>query len=100
MEGKALDIAAAGKTIVNLQGCHANNERSSDCGYCKGNPKKKNPGHLQWGITTPKLSVVDYQKLMDRGWRRCGQYSYKFDFEGSCCQPYTIRLDTTEFQIS
>jgi hypothetical protein len=46
MEGKAIDIAAAGKTIVNLQGCHPNNQRGNDCGYCKGNPKKKNPGHL------------------------------------------------------
>jgi hypothetical protein len=68
MESKAIDIAAVGKSIVNIQGCHANTERGNDCGYCK----KKNPGHLQWGITTPKLSVVDYQKLMDRGWRRCG----------------------------
>ena len=46
------------------------------------------------------MSVVDYQKLMDRGWRRCGAYYYKFDFEGSCCQPFTIRLDSTEFKIS
>jgi arginine-tRNA-protein transferase len=46
------------------------------------------------------MSVIDYQKLMDRGWRRCGTYYYKFDFENSCCQPYTIRLDTQEYQIS
>ncbi len=46
------------------------------------------------------MTTGDYQKLMDRGWRRCGAYFYKYDFEGSCCQPYTIRLDTTEFKIT
>jgi arginine-tRNA-protein transferase len=38
--------------------------------------------------------------MMDRGWRRCGCYVYKYDLEQSCCQPYTIRLDITEFEIS
>lgn len=46
------------------------------------------------------MKVDDYQKLMDRGWRRCGGYYYKNDFEQSCCQSYTIRLDATEYKIS
>ena len=46
------------------------------------------------------MTADDYQKLMDRGWRRCGEYYYKWDFEQSCCQPYTIRLDTKKFQAS
>ena len=46
------------------------------------------------------MSVVDYQKLMDRNWRRCGTYYYKGDFEKSCCQSYTIRLDASEYKIS
>lgn len=46
------------------------------------------------------MTVDVYQKLMDRGWRRCGKYMYKYDFESACCQPYTIRLDVNEFQIS
>ena len=88
-----------GKTIIDLNGCHTNlDNRGSHCGYCKG--QKPDPGHAQWGITSTKMSVIDYQKLMDRGWRRCGTYYYKFDFENSCCQPYTIRLDTQEYQIS
>lgn len=37
---------------------------------------------------------------MNRFWRRCGTYAYKYDLEASCCQPYPIRLDVTEFQIS
>ena len=38
--------------------------------------------------------------MMDRGWRRCGTYYYKLDFEKSCCQSYTIRLEADKFQIS
>ena len=71
---------------------------SETCGYC--NSKKENPGSATYGIGAPRLSVVDYQKMMDRGFRRCGNYVYKYDLEQSCCQPYTIRLDVTEFQIS
>ena len=88
----------AGKTIININSCHGNEDKGDHCGYCNG--KKPDVGHSQWGITSPKMSVADYQILMDRGWRRCGTFYYKFDFERSCCQPYTIKLDTTEYQIS
>ena len=87
-----------GKTVININGCHGNEDKEDTCGYCKGT--KGDQGACKWGITSHKMSVQDYQKLMDRGWRRCGGYYYKYDFEQSCCQPYTIRLDTTEYQIS
>lgn len=78
---------------------HLNEKSSSErCGYCKG--KKENPGSATWGIGSPRLSVDDYQKMMDRGWRRCGTYIYKYDLEKSCCQPYTIRLNVNEFEIT
>lgn len=51
----------------------------TDCGYCKG--KKENPGSATWGVGSPKLSTDDYQIMMDRGWRRCGTYIYKYDLE-------------------
>ena len=38
--------------------------------------------------------------MMDRGWRRCGTYYYKNDFESSCCQSYTIRLNVDDYKIS
>lgn len=74
---------------------HLNEKKEKECGYCKNN--KQNPGSASWGISSPRLSSKDYQVMMDRGWRRCGQYIYKYDLEKSCCQPYTIRLDVTEF---
>ncbi|CDW88491.1 arginyl-trna--protein transferase 1 [Stylonychia lemnae] len=87
-----------GKTIINLNGCHINENESGHCGYCGG--KKGSQGAVQWGLVSNKMTVQDYQKLMDRGWRRCGGYYYKYDFEKSCCQPFTIRLNASEYQIS
>eukprot|EP00347_Sterkiella_histriomuscorum_P012879 403366869 len=87
-----------GKTVININGCHGNDELDDHCGYCKGT--KNTTGGYKWGITSHKMTVQDYQKLMDRGWRRCGGYYYKYDFEKSCCQPYTIRLLASEYQIS
>ena len=86
------------KSYVNAARSHANDQLSSDCGYCDGSKGVK--GHKSWGITSPKMAVADYQKLMDRGWRRCGTYFYKWDNLQSCCRPYTIRLNTDEFVIS
>ena len=72
-----------GKTLIDFNGCHSNDSKSDHCGYCKG--RKPDPGSCSWGITSNKMTLDDYQKLMDRGWRRCGTYYYKHDFEKSCC---------------
>lgn len=77
---------------------HPNEKMGTDCGYCKG--KKPDPGSCTWGFGTPRLAVDDYQLMMDRGWRRCGTYVYKYDLEESCCQPYSIMLNVDEFQIT
>lgn len=37
------------------------------------------------------LNVHDYQSLIDRGWRRSGQYCYKPNNQQTCCPSYTIR---------
>ena len=44
-------------------------------------------------MTAVQLETRDYQKLIDRGWRRSGKILYKPNLEESCCPPYTIRLD-------
>ena len=74
-----------GRTYLNVGGCHTTEQGGSDsCGYCKGKDKQPK-GYKSWGITSTKMPVGDYQKLMDRGWRRCGQYYYKWDFLQACC---------------
>ena len=47
-----------GKTVIDLNSCHRNNHRRSNCNYCKGS--KGNPGHADWGIVSNRMSVVDY----------------------------------------
>ena len=46
------------------------------------------------------MTSADYEKLMWRGWRRCGTYYYKWDMEQSCCQPYTIRCSIDDYKIT
>jgi len=88
-----------GINVIDVNYMHqADKNEGSRCGYCKN--EKPNSGNASWGIGTPRLSAADYQLLMDRGWRRCGTYTYKFDLNKSCCQPFCIRLDVNEFEIS
>lgn len=46
------------------------------------------------------MSCEVYQKMIDRGWRRSGEYCYKPDLKRSCCPQYTIKLDALEFKPS
>ena len=96
---KNLGLVRHGSNIIDLQMMHLNKKSGGkDCGYCKG--KKEDPGSATWGVGAVRLSTKDYELMMDLGWRRCGTYTYKYDLEQSCCQPYTIRLDVSEFEIS
>jgi arginine-tRNA-protein transferase len=47
-----------------------------------------------------RLTVEDYQDLLDRGWRRSGSYVYKPKMETTCCPLYTIRCPAAEFSPS
>lgn len=38
--------------------------------------------------------------MIDRGWRRSGEWCYKPDLRTSCCPQYTIRLDALKFKPS
>lgn len=46
------------------------------------------------------MTVVDYQDLIDRGWRRSGKYCYKPTMDLTCCPQYTIRQDATNYRLS
>ncbi|XP_062511541.1 arginyl-tRNA--protein transferase 1-like [Corticium candelabrum] len=65
------------------------------CGYCK-NPN----GSFSRGMWAHRMTCQDYEDLIDRGWRRSGKYVYKPTMKKSCCPPYTIRCDSTEFRLS
>jgi len=65
------------------------------CGYCK--KEDTNFSHGMWGHT---LTTQDYQDLIDRGWRRSGQYCYKPTMSRTCCPLYTIKCDAMKFRAS
>ncbi|RAL36928.1 unnamed protein product [Cuscuta campestris] len=67
--------------------------RNSSCGYCKSG----GPTSASHGLMAIRLSVDDYQALLDRGWRRSGCYLYKPEMESTCCPSYTIRIKADDF---
>ncbi|KAG8238973.1 hypothetical protein J437_LFUL013955 [Ladona fulva] len=72
-----------------------NKESVGRCGYCNSrNTLYKND---MWAYY---LTSLDYQHLIDRGWRRSGRYMYKPINEKTCCPMYTIRCDVEKFRIS
>ncbi|XP_017125616.1 arginyl-tRNA--protein transferase 1 isoform X3 [Drosophila elegans] len=65
------------------------------CGYCGGTNCS-----LSHGMHAYRLDCQDYQDLIDRGWRRCGNYCYKLRNQETCCPCYTIKCDALEFKLS
>eukprot|EP01083_Nonionella_stella_P220904 789849_1 len=70
-------------------------DNSHRCGYCKSET-----GWHSYGHGMPKLSLEDYQALIDRGWRRSGTWCYVPYHDRMCCPNFTIRLDVREFRAS
>lgn len=66
----------------------------SRCGYCSLNNSSS------YGIACERMLVDDYEALMLKGWRRCGDYYYKPNLKSSCCKLNTIRLDVYEYQMN
>ncbi|XP_034107609.1 arginyl-tRNA--protein transferase 1 isoform X1 [Drosophila nasuta] len=69
--------------------------QTSKCGYCTGIECSKSHGMHAY-----RLSCDDYQELIDRGWRRCGNYCYKPRNDVTCCPCYTIKCDALEFKLT
>eukprot|EP00002_Diphylleia_rotans_P001276 TRINITY_DN10711_c0_g1_i3.p1 TRINITY_DN10711_c0_g1~~TRINITY_DN10711_c0_g1_i3.p1 ORF type:complete len:418 (+),score=70.67 TRINITY_DN10711_c0_g1_i3:50-1303(+) len=65
----------------------------SSCGYCH------NGSNPTLYISPLRLACIDYQDMMDRGFRRSGKIVYKL-LPGGCCTAHTIRLDAFSFQMT
>ncbi len=79
------------RSVTQLYG---GDEELGECGYCHS----KVPARRSWGMCCKQLTALDYQALIDLGWRRSGDYLYKQDNVVSCCCNYTIRLDVTKYR--
>ncbi|KAG8228892.1 hypothetical protein J437_LFUL007629 [Ladona fulva] len=65
------------------------------CGYCKTDASS-----ICEGMLALSLNVMDYQNLIDHGWRRSGRYVYKPINKKTCCPMYTIRCEISSFHLS
>ncbi|PVF91857.1 hypothetical protein CPB86DRAFT_745086 [Serendipita vermifera] len=77
----------------------AHGKRETTCGYC-GPPggRSEEATSVTVGATPSQLSCSVYQAMVDRNWRRAGQYTYKPLLSESCCPQYPIRLDALKFE--
>ena len=65
------------------------------CGYCGG--EKSSVTHGLWAHS---FTPGEYQKMIDRGWRRSGKYCYKPFMSQTCCPQYTIKLEANAFKTT
>ncbi|KAL1411670.1 Arginyl-tRNA--protein transferase 1 [Vanrija albida] len=73
----------------------------STCGYCSPpGQRSSRKSSRSYGMVAPSMSPSFYQGLIDRGWRRSGEYVYHPDMGDTCCPQYTIRLDAGAFVLS
>ena len=79
------------RSLVQLHGSH-----QSSCGYCHST----SPTRRSFGLTARRLRCDDYQAMIDRGWRRSGDYCYRVDNSAACCPNYAIRVDVHDFTPS
>ena len=52
------------------------------------------------GFTSTKLTVDDYEKMVNMGFTRCGTYCYIRDMAMSCCEPYSYRVDMDNYVLT
>ncbi|TPX59513.1 hypothetical protein PhCBS80983_g02385 [Powellomyces hirtus] len=69
---------------------------SSSCGYCHSSSSTS----VCTGAWAYELTAPHYQTLVDRGWRRSGQYCYRPALTETCCPALTIRCDVGQFVAS
>ena len=70
---------------------------ATPCGYCNSAASDTSVCH---GVWARRLAVVDYQALLDRGWRRSGNFLYTTDNPATCCPAYAVRLKAADFTPS
>ncbi|CAE7113087.1 unnamed protein product [Rhizoctonia solani] len=82
-------------TIVEIYG-----NQLSSCGYCtkKDGSVRPRTSHTV-GMGPLQMSCSVYKRLLDRGWRRSGDYLYKPNLKESCCPQYTINRKYTWLDI-
>lgn len=68
----------------------------SRCGYCGSETLDR----YSYDMKAFRLNPRDYQDLLDKYWRRSGNYCYRPINQNSCCPNYSISCKATKFILS
>lgn len=87
-----------------------------DCGYChdlKDHQKflgvrplppnahaPSSSSHITIGCQVEQMSCYQYDRMVNLGFRRSGNFLYKGDMLRGCCRMYTIRTDLTQVKMA
>lgn len=85
---------------MNRSVCFWEGEYTSSFGYKDDEGKTISKEDHFVGLTAPQLTAEDYQRIMDRNWRRCGTHIYQPVNSINGCRMFAIRLNCMEFQPS
>ncbi|KAH3667926.1 hypothetical protein WICMUC_005139 [Wickerhamomyces mucosus] len=69
-----------------------------DCGYCHGSKTIKES--ISLGFHVENFTPLQYDKLIQLGFRRSGTFLYKTNVLRNCCKMYTIRTNSKLFKIN
>lgn len=78
-------------SLVHIHGEYVSHDL---CGYCHSN------NSVSYAITADTLEASTYDRMINMGWRRSGNFLYRPVLHKTCCPSYAIRLMVEGFQIS
>ena len=79
------------KSIIEYHGEYS----KTRCGYCKNSASTS----ISTGFVAHVLTVFDYERCINNGWRRSGRWVYHpTPIESNCCVLCTIRLNVERFE--
>lgn len=95
------------KSSVHISGITADDYECKDCDYCKPknqakgeNEKKSDEIYFMGGLSSGKFRIDHFEKALDLGACRSGDFIYFRNQRTSCCEVYNYRLEIEKFQIS
>ena len=99
-EPRAEIIYCANKTSILINCMIHNGIKQFNCEYClniRGDSEEKQASYLT-GFTSGKLRADDFEKLLNLGFTRSGNYFYQKDIVKSCCDVFQYRVDIEQYQ--
>ena len=81
------------KSVIEYHGEYS----KTRCGYCKNSSSSSSS--ISTGFVAHFLTVFDYERCINNGWRRSGRWVYHpTPIQSNCCVLCTIRLNVERFQ--